>query len=70
MALMAQNWYSGYKANIVTYTLAKFAKMVSDKHKYIDFMAIWKTQKLSTTLETQLSLAKAINDTMPIPIST
>ena len=62
---MAQNWYSGYKANIVTYTLAKFAQMVSAKHKYIDFMAIWKTQKLSTTLETQLlSLAKAINDTI------
>tara|TARA_A100001015_G_C15044064_1_gene742103 strand:+ start:5015 stop:7063 length:2049 start_codon:yes stop_codon:yes gene_type:complete len=63
--LMAQKWYSGYKANIVTYTLAKFAQMVSDKHKYIDFMAIWKTQKLSSALESQLlSLAKIINDTI------
>lgn len=63
--LMAQKWYSGYKANIVTYTLAKFAQMVSLKHKYIDFMEIWRVQDLSPAFEVQLlELAEIINDTV------
>jgi hypothetical protein len=63
--LMAQKWYSGYKANIVTYTLAKFAQMVSLEHKYIDFLAIWRAQSLSPAFESQLlKLAKIVNDTI------
>lgn len=60
--LMRQNWYGGYKANIVTYTLAKFNDLVSQKGKFIDLMGIWQKQKLSNSLEEQLlELAEFVN---------
>lgn len=60
--LMRQDWYGGYKANIVTYTLSKFNQLVSNKGKFIDLMSIWQKQKLSTAFEDQLlELAKFVN---------
>ena len=60
--IMKQDWYGGYKANIVTYTLAKFANIVESKGKFIDFMAIWQRQCLSKALEEQLlEISKTIN---------
>jgi len=59
--LMKQDWYGGYKANIVTYTLSKFVHIVASKGKFIDFMSIWQKQSLSSALKEQLlELAKII----------
>lgn len=58
-----RDWYRGYKANIITYTLAKFANVVAEKGRFIDFMSIWNKQDLSTALKRQLlNLAKIINE--------
>lgn len=60
--LMRQDWYGGYKANIVTYTLSKFNQLVSKKGKFIDLMSIWQKQKLSPAFEDQLLvLAEFVN---------
>lgn len=60
--IMKQDWYGGYKANIVTYSLAKLAKVVSDMNKRIDLLKIWKQQQLSPALETVLlNIAKSVN---------
>ena len=61
--IMRQSWYSGYKANIVTYSLSKIAQLASDQSKYIDFMSIWRKQSLSPAMECQLlELAEQVND--------
>lgn len=60
--IMRQSWYGGYKANIITYSLAKLAQMVTSKRKRLDLDQIWKAQKLSSALETQLLLiAESVN---------
>ena len=41
---MKQVWYGGYRANIITYTIAKFSKMVADLGSFIDFTTIWKNK--------------------------
>ena len=61
--VMGQSWYGGYKANIVTYTLAKFAQLVAAADRYIDYVSIWKKQGLSSAMEAQLlAIASLIND--------
>jgi hypothetical protein len=65
--IMKQNWYGGYKANIVTYTLAKLAYMVSGIGKCLDLDQIWKDQKLSTALEAQLlTIAQMVNERIQV----
>ncbi|MCB9147560.1 MAG: AIPR family protein, partial [Caldilineaceae bacterium] len=60
--IMKQSWYGGYKANIVTYSLAKLAHLVSETAKSLDLGQIWKEQKLSPSLEKQLlSIAELVN---------
>jgi len=60
--IMRQDWYGGYKANIVTYSLSKFVCLISSNRKYIDFMLIWRKQRLSDAMEKQLlEIAKVIN---------
>ena len=61
-SIMKQSWYGGYKANIVTYSLAKLAHMISETGKNLDLAQIWKDQKLSPALEIQLlSIAELVN---------
>lgn len=61
--VMQQCWYAGYKANIVTYTLAKLSHMAVCARKHIDYMSIWKKQAISKAMESQLKqLAKSVND--------
>lgn len=61
-------WYSGYKANIVTYTLAKFAQVVRETGLHIDFLDIWDKQKTPTQIETLLgNLAEEINEVLCNP---
>lgn len=52
--IMKQNWYGGYKANIVTYSLSKFSDMILKTGKYLNYQQIWKDQKLSPSIEDQL----------------
>ncbi len=60
--IMEQDWYGGYKANIVTYTLAKFANLVAERGRFIDYLAIWKRQTISAALLDELvSIARNVN---------
>ena len=52
--VLRADWYTGYKANIVTYALAKFAHLVNDHDVYIDFLKIWDMQILPEELSNQL----------------
>lgn len=61
--IMKQEWYGGYKANIVTYTLAYFRWLVEKSGKILDLEKIWVGQQLEQPLLKQLLfLAKEVND--------
>lgn len=66
--ILKQPWYTGYKANIVTYTLAKFSAMARKAGKSIDFIKIWQAQAIPTALEEELlSLAEVIAKSLLSP---
>lgn len=64
-------WYGGdYRAQIVTYTIAKLAEMIHSnaKGRTIDFGAIWQRQGLTAALGSQLEeIAKAVSKTITTP---
>ncbi len=61
-------WYAGYKANIVTYSLAKFACMVREAGLHIDFLDIWEKQQLPDGIKNQLGgIAETVNDMLSNP---
>ncbi len=61
-------WYGGYKANIVTYTLAKFASMVREAGRHINFLAVWEKQQLPDAIENQLGdIAETVNEMLNNP---
>jgi len=63
--LMKQPWYGGYKANIVTYTLAKLAHLIDALGKFIDFETIWKSQALTETTQRCLhEIAELVNESI------
>jgi hypothetical protein len=63
LSIMREDWYGGYKANIVTYSLAKLIHMISSMGKCLDLDQIWLEQKLSPPLKTQLlAIAKLVNE--------
>jgi hypothetical protein len=60
--IMKQDWYGGYKANIVTYTISKFAHLIEQDGKVLNLDQIWQSQQLSQSLKLQLlRLAKTVN---------
>lgn len=63
------SWYaSGYKAQVVTYTLAKFANMIERSKLDMDFLGIWNKQCLPETLINQLSIiAESVNEVVRNP---
>lgn len=68
--VLGQSWYAGYKANIVTYTLAKFATMVREAGRHVDFLAIWNRQRLPDAMGSELiRLAERINEKLLNPPS-
>lgn len=63
-----QDWYNGYKANIVTYTLAKFACMVRASGQDFDFLRVWNLQTLPEAVEFKLAeIAEVVNDILVNP---
>jgi len=61
--IMGQAWYGGYKANIVTYSLALLSHLVARRGMYLDFSKIWENQKVSPVAEEQLlTIAAKVND--------
>ncbi|MBI9091107.1 MAG: AIPR family protein [Desulfobacterium sp.] len=60
--IMKQHWYGGYKANIVTYTVAKFSLMIEQTGMFLDLENIWKRQSITAEMEELLvSIAEAVN---------
>ena len=63
-------WYGGYKANIVTYTLAKFTSMVRETGLHIDFLSVWEKQQLPDPIRQQISfIAETVNEMLNNPPS-
>lgn len=44
--VMKQSWYNGYKANIVSYAIAKFRQTLEDRGLVCDLQAIWNRQEV------------------------
>lgn len=60
--IMKQPWYGGYKANIVTYTLAKFRLTLDEKKKVLNLESIWLKQDISKdVLDNLLAIAEVVN---------
>jgi hypothetical protein len=60
--VLRADWYTGYKANIVAYALAKFSQLVDKRGVYIDLLKIWDTQTVPESLAQQLmDIAKRVN---------
>ena len=58
-----ENWYQGYKANIVTYSLAYLMMIVNKTGRFIDFPKVCTTQEIPEPyLRYLLHIAKDIND--------
>ena len=54
----SQDWYEGgYRANIVTYSIAKVAHDVEEMGKLVDLDAIWRAQAISKELQDALLTA-------------
>jgi hypothetical protein len=63
--IMKQDWYGGYKANIVAYSLSYLSHELKEKKLDIDFELVWKKQSISEKLINELlTLAKAVNGTI------
>lgn len=62
--VMQQDWYAGgYRANIVTYTLALLARLIREAGASLDFSRIWKEQAPGNELDRQIaSLAREVNN--------
>jgi len=60
-----QDWYGGYKANIVAYTLSLLTYKISSMKLAINFEKIWQQQSINEVFDNQLLIiAKLINDTI------
>src|SRR3546814_13826684 len=60
----AQPWYNGgYRANIVTYTLAVISEIVRRQGKAIDYGRVWNAQGINGTFEQALAdISKVVNE--------
>ena len=59
---MKQPWYGGYKANIVTYTVAKFSQIINNTGMFLDMENIWQSQSITYEMEKFLVMvAGAVN---------
>lgn len=68
-----QPWYNGgYRANIVAYTIAMLGEVTKRRKKSLNFLEIWKLQKLDPVLEETIAIvAKLVcDDIINPPIGT
>lgn len=66
--VLRANWYTGYKANIVTYALAKFSSMLLEQGLHINLLKIWEAQVIPECLASQLlEIAESVNDILLNP---
>ena len=52
--IMKQLWYGGYKAQIVTYSIAAFSSLIESTGMHLDLDRIWETQKIGSGVRDQL----------------
>lgn len=64
-----QDWYEGgYRANIVTYALAKVAHDAEERQQVVDLDMVWRAQAASQSLQDALMVAaRAANDVITHP---
>ncbi len=63
--IMKQSWYGGYKANIVTYSIAKFSYLIDSTEKCFDFDSVWKSQSLPPSVQNCLhEIAALVNESI------
>jgi len=63
-----QDWYGGYKINIVSYTIAKLAYDIEAMGKVFQFESVWQVQGISAELQDILSsTARVINEMLHNP---
>lgn len=66
--VLQMSWYGGYKANIVTYTLAKVANITNKEIQEINYLKIWETQSLEpSTVSKILKIAEQVNSVLVNP---
>ena len=67
----AQTWYTGgYRANIVTYAIAKVVHDAEERDRIVDLDAVWRMQRVHVELERALlAAAEAANDVIVNPPS-
>ncbi|MFT8897541.1 MAG: AIPR family protein [Acetobacter sp.] len=66
----AQPWYNnGYRANIVSYTLAVLSELTRRREKSLDFQRVWSAQAISPILESTIAIvASRVNDDLLRPM--
>ncbi|MBF0887827.1 MULTISPECIES: AIPR family protein [Gluconobacter] len=66
----AQPWYNnGYRANIVSYTLAVLSELTRRQEKSLDFQRVWSAQAISPVLESIIAVvASRVNDDLLRPM--
>lgn len=63
--IMKQPWYDGYKANIVTYSIAKLRDVFDSTGKILDFDSIYKAQETPIAITNLLlEIAEKVNSTI------
>jgi len=61
--IMKQPWYGGYKANIVTYTVAKLSQDIEKTGMSLDLEQIWNRQCLTPNMvEFLINVSEYVND--------
>ena len=61
--IINEPWYSGYRANIVAYSLAYLAYRLENDGKSVDFMKVWDNQRISDVfVEVLRKLTKSVRD--------
>lgn len=62
-AILKEPWYAGYRANLVTYAIARLSHEISKKREELDVDAIWRGQVIPDILTRRLlQLARSVNE--------
>jgi len=68
--IFKEEWYSGYKANILAYTLASISYLAHKQKKEINFSKIWDAQEIDNVFVSEIKkVSKKVNDYLLSPSS-